>query len=166
MKFAWYLYIQSNAFATFPMETKLWRALLFRDEHNAGRPLTNWPAAIRRPYKGEGLLDESMDRDDFAWPVNLSEMNVTHAGGSKLNVHLESYCPNFSHFQARIGKGAWRRLKAAECDWPLKAGTNRIAARAVNTLGVAGHESFVELDLEAAMSIKLLTVNLAVAAPG
>jgi len=146
-QFAWVLYYTANNFRAFPVRHKLWRAVLYRDRQNRGRPLTIWPGGTHRPYAGEGMLIETENRDDFDWPLNLVEMNLTAGGGARLHVNLQTVTPNLSHFEARRGRGAWRRV-AADFDWPLRPGPNRLASRAVNTLGVCGHESFVELDWE------------------
>ena len=146
-KFAWVLYYTANNFRAFPVGQKLWRAVLYRDEHNHGRPLTSWPGGTQRPYAGEGMLLETDRRDDFDWPLNLVEMNLTRDRPGRLHVHLQTVTPNFARFEARRGRGRWRTVEA-DFDWPVRPGDNRLAVRAVNTRGVCGHESFVEMDWE------------------
>lgn len=145
LKFAWVLYYTANNYAAFPVGQKFWRAMLFRDRHNEGRPLVGWPGGTHRPYGGEGLLDESPDRDDFDWPVNLTELNVTCDEPGVLSVHCQTRTPNSSHFEVRRGGRATRREEPG-FKWRLRDGVNRLEVRAVNRLDVKGHPSRVELE--------------------
>jgi len=144
-KFQWILYLTANNFLAFPEEQKFWRGLLFRDKHNEGRPFTIYPDASRHPYAGEGLLDETTDPDDWNWPINLCELNVTCSRPGELDVHVYTFTPNFSRFVAKKGKGPWRKA-SRDFAWLLKSGRNRLTVQAVNTLGVRGPESFLELE--------------------
>jgi len=144
-KFQWVLYYKANNFVAFPVRQKFWRALVYRDNYNEGRPVTTYPGGTRKPYAGELLLDESSDRDDFDWPVNLTEMNLTCSKPGFLEAHLYTYTPNLSHFQVRKS-GRKSEQSDYEIKWRLRPGRNRLSVCAVNSMGVRGPESFVELE--------------------
>lgn len=101
-----------------------------------------------RPY-----VEYSALRHDFEWTLNQAHIQVESGNlesmftiVSRLRVNLTTVTPWFSHFEARIDDGAWRRVPASFVI-NMHPGINRIQARPVNHLDVTGIISTMAVEL-------------------
>lgn len=147
MKYYWVLYLKANNFFSFSPEEKFWRALLFRDEFNKGQAFTTYPNNNRRPYAGEGTLDESSDKKDFNWPLNLTQIIATAGSTNKLYLKLFTWTPNFDQFSIQWNE---QSIKSYEKEYKfiLKPGINKLTAQSINILGIKGHPSKIVIEYD------------------
>jgi len=105
------------------------------------------PSFIRHfaPYGGHRWTSNPAD---MYWSVNLVGMTLQPAwdddAQATLAVSLCHCMPFFGHHQSAIDGGDWRRCEASFA-WPLHPGTNRLACRAVNTMGRPGTIASIEV---------------------
>jgi len=81
---------------------------------------------------------------DFYPKVNQTWIDLEQKEKRVLAVALSNHMPNFSQYEARVDNGEWKKSEGASV-WPLHPGTNTFAARSVNTFGVPGPLSVVEI---------------------
>ena len=67
------------------------------------------------------------------------------APGGQVVVELDQNMPWFDHFEIRRENANWQKLAANRVDWSLHLGTNRLQIRAVNSSGIKGPISLLEL---------------------
>ena len=60
-------------------------------------------------------------------------------------MELDQNMPWFDHFEIRRENANWQKLAANRVDWSLHLGTNRLQIRAVNSSGIKGPISLLEL---------------------
>jgi hypothetical protein len=75
-------------------------------------------------------------------PINQTRLRLDFAGKT-CRVEAENNMPNFSHYEVRLGDGAWQKAEAIPYAWALSPGANVLAARGVNKYGLAGPQSEV-----------------------
>jgi Transglutaminase-like superfamily len=73
-------------------------------------------------------------KDDADYVKQMSEF----APAGQLIVELDHNMPWFDHFEVRVEKSPWRSLEANRIDWDLQPGKNRMQVRAVNSAGIKG----------------------------
>ena len=89
-------------------------------------------------------------RDDVEHSLNHAFLRVFCAGrtdskpSQTLQVHAETQTPWFSHYEVKIGDGAWRRA-ALPVTWKVQEGDNTVAVRPVNAFRRIGIESSLTL---------------------
>ncbi len=87
--------------------------------------------------------------EDVYWTVGVVEASVAGVSRGEIILSLDSYCPEFSSYEAKTGRDGWRKVAdACRLVWPLKKGTNNLSMRTVNKGGVAGTETSLQLILE------------------
>jgi len=64
----------------------------------------------------------------------------------RLQVELQTLTPNFKRFETRLNEGEWQPAEAS-FPWPLRPGTNRLAARTLNHFGITGPVSAAECEV-------------------
>ena len=95
-------------------------------------------------------LPENPATDPY-FPLGQASISVSTRDG-KLQVELKTLTPNFKRFEIRHDGGDWEPA-AAEFDWEVHAGQNRLEARTVNAFGVTGTVSIAELVLKKAKTV-------------
>ena len=75
---------------------------------------------------------------DFSSEQDYLQKMPLFAAVPDFQITAHNNMPWFSHYEARIDKGIWKRLRADSLDWNLKAGSNHLEIRAVNQKGRAG----------------------------
>lgn len=80
---------------------------------------------------------------DPYFPINQASVDLK-PDGDKLRVDLKTFTPNFARFEFQRDKGPWKEC-ADNIEWTPRAGRNELRVRAVNTFGVAGPVSTVEV---------------------
>ncbi|MEN6316323.1 MAG: transglutaminase-like domain-containing protein [Clostridiaceae bacterium] len=96
-------------------------------------------------YNGEEYFESDLWTDDirtFNWSVNevavrlkLLEQKIS---SPTLAVALENSMPNFDHYEIRKNRDSDWKCCAGIVRWELEEGVNKIMARAVNTMNIAG----------------------------
>jgi len=120
------------------------------------RPLTHgctwwpWDAYInwyddRTPPKRQ--YSWHTDRPQDMWPeLNKVYIDATQGfGNDRLFLQLETYTPNFSHFEVNVDDTGWKSV-GQRWTWLLQSGRNTLKVRAVNKLDVKGKPSVVVLN--------------------
>jgi hypothetical protein len=83
---------------------------------------------------------------DPYFPIDQAAVDVS-ASDNKLRVALKTLTPNFRRFEKQVDNGDWGACDASS-DWIPHAGSNLLRVRAVNTFGVAGPVSTIEVRAE------------------
>jgi hypothetical protein len=84
-------------------------------------------------------------RADVDWTLNTVRVDVgTGAREGELTVRFSTVTPYLETFLVRVDGGAWRE-SAAEFEWRLHGGGNRLEVRVRNTSGVEGRVTGVEV---------------------
>lgn len=93
-----------------------------------------WTDDLDPKYPEYSLLTNR--REDFYWTVNktLIDLEDTLEEG-RVEVRLHGPIPNLKHFLVKRGEGDWEE-SGSMFEWSLAPGENRLAARAVNTMGL------------------------------
>ncbi len=100
----------------------------------------NWYDARTPPKK---QYSRFTDRPADIWPdLNLTRLHATAGRSGKfLHLQMETYTPNFSHFEVNENDGAWRSLEGNQWTWVLAPGMNSLHVRAVNCAGLHGRSA-------------------------
>ncbi|MFH1071177.1 MAG: hypothetical protein V1794_16280 [Candidatus Glassbacteria bacterium] len=86
---------------------------------------------------------------DVYYTVGVVDARLTLYEGQTLLLALDTWLPDFSHYEASLGEGPWQPVaEPSALRWPLAKGNNRLALRTVNQAGVAGPVSRAEMVLE------------------
>jgi len=82
------------------------------------------------------------DRPRDMWPdLNKVHVDATQGfGNDRLFLRLETYTPNFSHFEVDVDDTGWKKV-GERWTWLLQSGRNTLRVRAVNKLGAKGKPS-------------------------
>lgn len=109
-------------------------------------------AAVYRGVRLDGaiLVD---DEAHFNWPIDRTFVQATMAAerpSRRIEIRLDHNMPFFDHFELRVGRGPFRRLKGDRRIVTLDAGKTTIRARCVDVFGLAGHEAALVVHLKPA----------------
>ncbi|MHB9028031.1 MAG: hypothetical protein ACYC9O_04640 [Candidatus Latescibacterota bacterium] len=97
------------------------------------------------PRKREYALHTSR-LQDFNPPLNQSELTVSETNrADALRIDVDTETPGFKAFMVRFDNGEWKENPASSFEWPLHEGPNTLRVRTVNTAGVPGPESVVNV---------------------
>ena len=82
---------------------------------------------------------------DPYFPIGQAALEL-RADGGVAKVTLKTMTPNFKTFEVQVDSGEWRE-SSDRFTWQLHAGTNWLAARALNDFGVHGPVSSAEISV-------------------
>lgn len=93
------------------------------------------------------VAKETRKKDDLYFSLNCTSINLINydASSGALMVALETFTPNFQYFDIVAG-GREFNLKKGNFIWHLSQGKNRLEVHSVNSLGVKGCKSFIEIE--------------------
>ena len=92
-------------------------------------------------YKHEtGCLEE------LYWPLNRVRITVQPGEGAQLNLFLETFTPNFSHFIIRSESGQAVSVQDGLFEWQLHQGSNELEISSVNQWGISGKRGILIVD--------------------
>lgn len=91
---------------------------------------------------------ETSRKEDLYWPLNEVRLRLHPLEGGRFRVKLDTFTPNFSHYQIWRDSQPEVHLDGPAFDWRPHPGRNYLAVRAVNDMGRAGKISFIDLTLE------------------
>jgi hypothetical protein len=149
--FEWFVIYMHNNFFDFLPGDHIHPLLMPRDRYNQGkfwRQDRNIGRKRGNVYVCKGMVSEESDPRHIDYPINQTEVFLTRREHDLL-VRFQHTMPNYSHIEARIGAGRWRRFeqwRAAEMPWRPGNGRSRLEARCVNTRGVAGPVSRIVVE--------------------
>lgn len=81
---------------------------------------------------------------DFYPRINQTWIDLERKESRLLGVALSGNTPNFKQYEVRLDNGAWKKSESS-FTWPLRTGTNTLAARSVNAFGIFGQPAVVEV---------------------
>jgi len=144
--------ISSNQLKYFPV-------LVWYDAHNRDEHWWLRPERKLEVYAVEGAACRVKETNDFEWPINRCELQVSQAEQDRLQVHVWTDTPNFSHFEFRLTSDQpWTLMKLEPnpadplgvLRWILPSGTGTdLQVRSVNLANVGGVVGKVEGELRA-----------------
>jgi len=76
--------------------------------------------------------------EDLYWPLNRVRLAVQPAAEAQLDLWLETFTPNFSHFRITFEDGRAVFLQSGLFQWKLHPGINGVEIAAVNQWGISG----------------------------
>jgi hypothetical protein len=86
---------------------------------------------------------------DWNFPINQTHIWLQqNVKVGVIDVRLENNMPSFAKYEIQIDDQPPRLEKAAEFQWPLHAGENRLQVRAVNQLGLKGPPSWFNVEFK------------------
>lgn len=80
------------------------------------------------------------------FPINQAALTLRPAKGTAISVKVDTFTPNFSHYEHRLDGGKW--VKGAPGAWRLHEGANTLEVASVNFFGVRGHPSKAVLEMK------------------
>jgi len=84
--------------------------------------------------------------EDLYWPLNRVRMAVQPGGDAQLNLFLETFTPNFSHFLVRYNNGHGISIQNGFYQWKLHPGLNGLEIASVNQWGIRGRPVSLEIE--------------------
>lgn len=93
------------------------------------------------------VAKETRRKDDLYFSLNCTSINLADYDTSSgdLRVTFGTFTPNFQYFDIVAG-GREFRLSKSNFIWHLSQGRNRLEVHSVNSLGVKGCKSFIEVE--------------------
>ncbi|MEA2064201.1 MAG: hypothetical protein U9P14_10915, partial [Gemmatimonadota bacterium] len=85
---------------------------------------------------------------DLYWPLNRTRLSVYPEDERHLEVFLDTFTPNFSHFNLTLNSAVGsevREVKKNKIKWRLEPGLNILQVAAVNDRAVEGRLARVEI---------------------
>jgi|SRR3989339_368143 len=102
-------------------------------------------------YTSNNILvaHETFNEEEINFPVNVVSVMVDEPGFSskELRLILNTFTPNFSSFSINVDGVEQKKQVTPDFIWMLHEGLNKIKIHAVNTLGIKGPESSIEVYL-------------------
>jgi hypothetical protein len=143
----YWLYVQDSALVSSPDS----QFLLLEDEHNAGEIWFQNDGELGHSQFHNAYLKnrfEPTDRiEDLYWSVGIVEADVAEVRSGRIQLQLDTYCPNFANYQVTIDGATWKETDSVY-QWDLKTGWNTLGLRTVNRAGVTGPETAFVMLLE------------------
>jgi len=84
--------------------------------------------------------------EDVYWQLNRVRMAVQPVEGAQLNVFLETFTPNFSHFSVRVDSSRTVSVQDGLFEWKLRPGPNALEIASVNQWGISGRPVSLVID--------------------
>jgi len=84
--------------------------------------------------------------EELYWPLNRVRITVQPAGGAQLNVFVETFTPNFSHFSVRVDSNRAVSVRDGFFEWELNPGLNELEISSVNQWGISGKPGILIID--------------------
>jgi hypothetical protein len=105
------------------------------------------PAEAPQPLNFvRALRPTTEDAADLYWTLNQCELRVDPGSeDGTLKLAFRTITPNFAHFEISVDCEQPRESAEAKFEWRLHEGRNILSVRPVNTLGVRGVESRVDI---------------------
>ena len=148
--FRWYVVYMHNNFFDFPPGDHIVPVMMPLDKHNRGR---FWRQGKQEQvgrghkYVCKGIVAEESDPLQLDLPINQTQIFLLTAPDG-LRARFHHNMPNFDHLAVRVDNGPWRKFKIqqkAEVEWTPARSRGCLQARCVNTRGVCGPESRIEI---------------------
>jgi len=98
-------------------------------------------------YPASILYPQRITREqDWNFPINQTQLWLEQKEKpGEVSVQLTHNMPSFDHFVVQQDEGADQAIKGNDFTWSLQPGNNRLQARAVNKLGLAGPPSWIKV---------------------
>ena len=100
----------------------------------------------RNKQSTSGQKHETGRLEELYWPLNRVRITVQPGGGAQLNLFLETFTPNFSHFIIRFESGQAVSIQNALFEWQLHPGPNELQIASVNQWGISGRPGILIVD--------------------
>ena len=84
--------------------------------------------------------------ENIYWQLNRVRMAVQPVEGAQLNIFLETFTPNFSHFSVRVGSSRAVSVQDGFFDWKLHPGSNELEIASVNQWRISGRPGILIVD--------------------
>lgn len=84
--------------------------------------------------------------EDLYWPLNRVRMAVQPGEGAQLDIFLETFTPNFSHFLIRYDNNREISVRNGSYQWKLHPGLNGLEIASVNQWGIRGGPVCLEIE--------------------
>lgn len=99
-----------------------------------------------------GIARETSLKNDLYWTLNETRINIVNDmergdGFIKLRLILDTFTPNFSHFNISINGKPFLLKEESELDWVVVKGENILVVQAVNSFGKYGRPASIEFIL-------------------
>ena len=99
---------------------------------------------------------ETKNLKDLYWPLNRTRVTVFPGISGQLNLELDTFTPNYSHFRLELNNITPHPLDKSRVDWHLEPGLNTLRVAAVNRWGIVGREVRIEIELNGGQNNKLV----------
>lgn len=90
---------------------------------------------------------ETENKEELYFPLNVTGLNILKKKSTRNQIFLtlNTFTPNFSYFVIRIDCNEWVKQDISVVVWNIHKGHNRLETQAVNSLGVRGPSSLIDL---------------------